>query len=198
MDELPELHEIYSTTTPKSEQAASVATPQQSRHTETESPAASVTAPSNLSAISEDFGGAQSASSWIPRSALSETQFTSPAKRRYSNKSDRSSFRSLSQTSGILSTYPRSTSSFAGSPIGHGDAIDSLLRAADYSDHHRAHQPELISSPQQTQISPYNEIDHSMSRAWPEVRIQEACLMRYFIDELACWVTSLLRLLTRF
>ncbi|TVY14450.1 hypothetical protein LARI1_G007024 [Lachnellula arida] len=188
VDELPELHEIYSTT-PKSEQAASVTTPQQSRHTETESPAASLTAPSNLSAISEDFGGAQSASSWIPRSALSETQLTSPAKRRCSNKSDRSSFRSLSQTSGILSTYPQSTSSFAGSPIGHGDAIDSLLRAADYSDHHRARQPEVLSSPQQTQISPYNEIVHSpsMSRAWPEVRIQEACLMRYFIDELACW-----------
>ncbi|TVY28267.1 hypothetical protein LHYA1_G003282, partial [Lachnellula hyalina] len=185
VDELPELHEIYSTT-PKSEQTASVATPQRSRHTETESPAASLTAPSNLSAISEDFGGAPSAS-WIPRSALSEPQPTSPAKRRCSNKTDRSSFHSLSQTSGILSTYPQSNSSFAGSPIGHGDAIDSLLRAADYSDHHRPHQPELPSSPRQTQISPYDEIDHSMSRAWPEVRIQEACLMRYFIDELACW-----------
>ncbi|TVY34701.1 hypothetical protein LOCC1_G006819 [Lachnellula occidentalis] len=186
VDELPELREIYSTT-PKSEQvAASVATPQPSRHAETESPAASTTAPSNLSAISENFGGAQSAP-WIPRSALSETQLTSPPKRRCSNRSDRSSFHSPSQTSGILSTYPRSTSSFAGSPIGHGDAIDSLLRAADYSDHHRPHHPKSLGSPQQTQVSPYDEIDQSISRAWPEVRIQEACLMRYFIDELACW-----------
>lgn len=188
MDELPELDEIYSVT-PKIKRAASIATTPQSRHAE--SPAASITAPSNASNTSEDPAFAQSAS-WTPRSAFSGTQFTSPAKRRRTNESDRSSFHSITQNSGILATYSQSAGSFTGSPVRQEDAIDSLLRAADYSDH-GVHQTGILNSPSQTQISPYNDVDHDTPRAWPQVSIQEACLMRYFIDELACWVRSLMQ-----
>lgn len=183
MDELPELDEIYSIH-PRIKGVASTTTTPQIRHAD--SPAASIVAPSIISNTSEDPTFARSAS-WTPRSNLSGTQITSPAKRRRTNESDRSSFLSSSQTSGILARYPRSTTSFTGSPIRQEDPIDSLLRAADFSDQ-GVLQTGIPSSPSQKPFSSFNEIDHATPRAWPQVSIQEACLMRYFIDELACWV----------
>lgn len=181
VDELPELDEIYSVN-PKAKQAASITTTPQSR--QAESPAASIAALSNASNTSEDPALIQSAS--LTTRSTFDRQFASPGKRRRTNESDRSSFHSISQTSGKFATYPQTTSGFAGSPIRHENAIDSLLRAADYSD--QSNLPtDILSSPSQAHISPYSEIDHSTPRAWPQVGIQEACLMRYFIDELACW-----------
>jgi hypothetical protein len=180
VDELPELDEIYSVQG-RPTITTDVATPHSSRAAE--SPAASVAI---ASVASEDPSFAQS-SSWTPRSLHSGTQIKSPTKRRRTNDSDGSSFHSVSQTSGIL-PYLSRTDSFSGPPLRQEDAIDSLLRAADFSDQ-GLHSPGNLSSPSQDQVQIYTDPDRDTPRAWPQVSLQEACLMRYFIDELACWVS---------
>ena len=163
MDELPELDEIYTANPyPKAKvTAASDAVTPQSKPAE--SPAASVAVVSNSS---------EDPASWTPRSLYSAPPVApSRTKRRRTNDSDRTSFHSVDQSPSATSYHER-TQSFTGS-VRTEDAIDSLLRAADFSDH------------------PFVEVQPETPGVWPHASVQEACLMRYFIDELACWVSSL-------
>jgi hypothetical protein len=181
VDELPELDEIYSVNPKTKAAAASEAITPQSIHDN--SPTGSAATTLNPS---DDVAFAQQSSAWTPRSLYSGIQITSPPKRRRTNESDRSS-----HSTGNPSTFVpfhRRTDSFEASPIRQEDAIDSLLRAADFSDQ-GVDQTGLLSSPQYGHLLAYGGIQHDTPGAWPHVNIQEACLMRYFIDELACWVS---------
>lgn len=167
VDELPELDEIYSTTpNPKPKVAATtsvdVTTPQ---NPAAASPAGSLVVASN---VPNDPG----LDPWKPRSLYSSQPagppvVTSRIKRRRTNESDRASFQLVGQSPTLSSFHDRSQS-FAGS-VRTEDAIDSLLRAADFSE------------------QPFAEVQPDTPGVWPHASIQEACLMRYFIDELACW-----------
>ena len=185
MDELPELDEIYATN-PKSKGLAVADTPTpQSRHAV--SPTASVAV---NSIVSEDFGGQ---SAWTPRSLYSGTPITSPSKRRRTNDSDRSSFHQLPS---IIPFHGRADS-FTATPARQEDAIDSLLRAADFSEQ-EVQQGNALSSPPNVQVHPYRETQPETPGIWPHASLQEACLMRYFIDELACWVSFIMWLVPNY
>jgi hypothetical protein len=177
VDELPELDEIYSTN-PKDKVAvpSDAVTPQSRR---VDSPTGSTAA----SIHSEDPTFAAQSSAWTPRSLYSATQIASPSKRRRTNDSDRSSFHSPSNPS-FIPFHQRSHSFVSSPPIRQEDAIDSLLRAADFSEQGGANQSSILDSPSHGQLQPYDT-----PGIWPHADIQEACLMRYFIDELACWVS---------
>ena len=181
MDELPELDEIYATN-PKSRGTTAADTPTpQSRPVQ--SPVGSVA----LSSIaSEDFGGQ---SAWTPRSLYPGTTITSPSKRRRTNDSDTSSFHQVPS----ITPFHGGPESLKASPARQEDAIDSLLRAADFSEQ-EVQQGNILSSPSNTQVFPYTEFQPETPGVWPHATLQEACLMRYFIDELACWVSPILRL----
>ena len=165
VDELPELDEIYSTTpNPKPKVAATNAASDvtTTQNPAAESPTGSIAVVTN---VSDDPGP------WTPRSLYSGQPLgppvvTSRIKRRRTNESDRTSFQSVGQSPSAIPYHER-THSFAGSARTE-DAIDSLLRAADFSEQPFAEQPDTPG-------------------VWPHASIQEACLMRYFIDELACW-----------
>jgi hypothetical protein len=181
VDELPELDEIYATN-PKNRSTAAADTPTpQSRPAG--SPAGSVAV---NSIASEDFGGQ---SAWTPRSLYSGTQITSPSKRRRTNDSDRSSFHQLPS----IIPFHGGSSSFTASPARQEDAIDSLLRAANFSEQ-EVQQGNILGSPSDAQVQPYGKIQPETPGVWPHANLQEACLMRYFIDELACWVSHVFRL----
>jgi hypothetical protein len=181
VDELPELDEIYSAN-PRGKPATVpiAATTPQSRP----SPSTSIVV---ASITSED------PAPWTPRSLYSGTKVvTSRIKRRRTNESsDRASFHSLVQSPDIVSYHER-TGSFEGSPPRREDAIDSLLRAADYSEQGVTPTANLFATPSQSQVSvqPFPDVQPDTPGVWPHANVQEACLMRYFIDELACWVSS--------
>jgi hypothetical protein len=86
------------------------------------------------------------------------------------------------------------TSSFEGSPIRQEDAIDSLLRAAESSEQ-GVNQDAVLSSPSHSGLHAHGRVQYDTPRAWPHGNVQEACLMRYFIDELACWARFTMLLL---
>ena len=184
VDEIPELDEIY-LSNPKTKVAPTpdTATPPQSRH------AASVTSPTGSAAVAS-IGSDEPTfeTSWTPRSLQSPTQITSPFKRRRTNDSDRVSFASIGQPSPTLSHYGKGPSFEDSSPARGEDAIDSLLRAADFSEQ-GPDQSTLFESPSKIQRSPL-ATSPGAGVVWPHANVQEACLMRYFIDELACWVCS--------
>lgn len=80
--------------------------------------------------------------------------------------------------------------SFQGSPIRQLDAIDSLLRAADFSEQavdQGVSQDTVSFSPSYSETQAHGGAHYGTPQTWPQVNVQEACLMRYFIDELACW-----------
>jgi len=189
VDELPELDEIY-LTNPKPKPAATseTATPPQSRLAS--SPAGSAAVASIVS-----DGPSQppfEPSSWTPRSYQSPTEVASPFKRRRTNDTDLTSFASVGQPSPVLSRFGKAPGFEASSPTsGKGeDAIDSLLRAANFSQQ-RNDQSKLFQSPSKVQGSPFAVSSPDAGGIWPHSNVQEACLMRYFIDELACWVFPL-------
>jgi hypothetical protein len=179
VDELPELDEIY-LANPKARVAPTpeTATPPQSRH------AASVTSPAGSVAVAS-IGSDEPTfeTSWTPRSLPTPTQVTPTFKRRRTNDSDRVSFASVGQPSPVLSRYGKGPMFDDSSPARGEDAIDSLLRAADFSEQGPGQSPSLS----KVQASPF-AASPDAGGVWPHANIQEACLMRYFIDELACWV----------
>jgi hypothetical protein len=188
VDELPELCEIYAIDLKP--QTPAILDP--AIHTPTSqgrpSPAASVAV---ASIVSE---GPTYATSWTPGSLYSGTDAPTRTKRRQTNETDRGSFHSIALSPGALSC-PGRTQSFKGaSPATcarREDAIDSLLRAADYSRNSVDQTPGLFASPSQNQVRPFPEVLSDTPGVWPHASLQEVCLMRYFIDELACWVLFL-------
>jgi hypothetical protein len=183
VDELPELDEIYSANPKAKITTVSDNAPPQGRP----SPAASVAV---ASITSEDL---TYATSWTPRSLYSGTQVPPRTKRRRTNESDNTSFDSVGQSPGVLSYHKKAQSFERTSPatfVRREDAIDSLLRAADYSEQGVIQTAILLSSPSQSQVQvqPFPEVQPDTPGVWPHASVQEACLMRYFIDELACWV----------
>ena len=185
VDELPELDEIYlANPKPKVVPVSNTVTPPQSRLT------SSPTGSAALSSVASDEPKQPpfEPSSWTPRSYQSPTQVTSPSKRRRTNDTEVTSFASVGPASPVLSRYGKGPSFDASSPTsGRGeDAIDSLLRAADFPQQGIG-QSGLFQSPSKVQESPFT-VSSPGTGVWPHENIQEACLMRYFIDELACWV----------
>jgi hypothetical protein len=182
VDELPELDEIY-LANPKAKVAPTpeTATPPRSRH------AASVTSPAGSAAV-VSIGSDEPTfeTSWTPRSLQSPAHVSPTFKRRRTNDSDRVSFASVGQPSPILSRYGKGPMFEDSSPARGEDAIDSLLRAADFSEQGPGQSP-LFESPSKVHASPF-AASPDAGGVWPHANIQEACLMRYFIDELACWV----------
>ena len=132
---------------------------------------------------SEDPTFAAQSSAWTPRPLYSATQIASPSKRRRTNDSDRSSVHSPGNPS-FIPFHQKSDSSASSPPIRQENAIDSLLRAAGFSEQGGTNQSSILGSPSHGQLQPYDT-----PGIWPHANIQEACLMRYFIDELACWVS---------
>ena len=186
VDELRELDEIY-VTNPKPKPVATSETATPPKTGIASSPAGSVAVASIVS-----DGPTQppfEPSSWTPRSYQSPTDAASPFKRRRTNDTDLTSFASVGQPSPVLSRFGKAPAFEASSPIsGRGeDAIDSLLRAADFSQQGNDHST-LFQSPSKVQESPFAVSSPDAGGIWPHTNVQEACLMRYFIDELACWV----------
>lgn len=179
VDELPELEEVYSTaSTAKANTALVADTP---RNLPADSPSDSIAV---ISTVSDDL------TPWNVQSLYSGPQAaTSPAKRRRTNDTDRQS--AFDPDYGGLQYHARAQSFNGSSSVREEDAIDSLLRAADFSEqavdstenllHHSSHDSGQSFTIQRQPDTP---------GVWPHTNIQEACLMRYFIDELACWVCS--------
>lgn len=190
VDELPELEEIYSVnTTPKPRVVlasdAIVATP---KSLAPDSPSCSTAV---FSANSDDLTP--------PPSLYSGAQvLTSRTKRRRTNESERSSLHFNSQASPAQEvetlSYHGRTQSLDGAPAiqEEEDGINSLLKAAYFSDEDANQAVSLISPPPQDTgqyfPTPTQEAQPDTPGIWPQASVQEACLMRYFIDELACWV----------
>lgn len=196
MDEFAELNEIYSANSKiKTAAASNVITPQS---LPAESPAGSVAA---TSSASEEPSFAAQSSAWSPRSLYSATLITSPPKRRRTNDDGWPSFNPIENSSPFIPLRPRTTS-FQGSPDQQLDAIDSLLRAADFSEHavnQGVSQGAVSSSPSHGGLHDHGQAHYDKLGIWPQVNVQEACLMRYFIDELSCWAcyTSLLQIVSK-
>ena len=183
VDELPELDEIYVTNPePQVSLNSETATPHippQARPTS--SPAGPVAVES---AVPDDT---TFDTSWTPQSFQSPTQVTSPFKRRRTNDTDITSFASVGQTSPSRGHYSIGPTCESSTRVRGEDAIDSLLRAADLSEQRQA-RSNLLDSSSNVRISPFASSPVDPGGVWPHTNIQEACLMRYFIDELACWV----------
>ena len=184
MDELPELDEIYSANPnlrAKVVSTSDVITPQNLQAESSPNDSIAV-----VSTASDD------PAPWTPRSIYSGTQVTTPSSKRRRANDDRSSFHSISHTSPdqVLSCH-ETPHSFHSAPSydRDEDAIGSLLRAADFSDHEAGQATTLIHSPSQDPGPSFTiEAQPETPGIWPHTSVQEACLMRYFIDELACWV----------
>ena len=180
VDELPELDEIYLTNPkPKPGVTPETATPPQSQLTSSPAGSAAVASVASDGPTQPPFEPA----SWTPQSYQSPTQVTTPFKRRRTNDTDLTSFASVGQPSPVLSRFGKGPRP---SFVACEDAIDSLLRAADFSQQ-GIDQSNLFQSPSKVQQSPF-AISSPDSGVWPHTNVKEACLMRYFIDELACWV----------
>ncbi len=184
VDELPELDEIYlAHPKPKPAAASEPKTPPQNKLTD--SPSGSAVVASSTS--DEPTQPPYEPSSWTPQSYQSPNQVTSAFKRRRTNDTDLTSFASVGQPSPVLSRYRRNPHFGDSSPTPGRDAIDSLLRAADFSEQ-GPDQSSLFQSPSKVHESPFAVASPDDGGLWPHTNVQEACLMRYFIDELACWV----------
>jgi hypothetical protein len=181
VDEGPELDEIYTTVTASSDKA--------SPPTET---VASPTLSSGLAQTipSEDPNSAvDHVTTWSPQSLYSDTQIASPIKRRRTNESGsvHSYHSSISGHVPGLHGYHVVPESPSNHSLEQESNIESLLRAADLADHD-FHNSAILGSPIQGGSQNYAAVSQSPESYWPGVGVQEACLMRYFIDELACWV----------
>ncbi|RFU23792.1 hypothetical protein B7463_g12547, partial [Scytalidium lignicola] len=66
------------------------------------------------------------------------------------------------------------------------NSIASLLRAADLSDIH-GFQPHHSITSSLNSGNTQGVAGPSIPKCWPHLNVQEACLTRYFIDNLACW-----------
>lgn len=189
VDELPELEEIYSVNPiPKPRVVlasdAPVTTP---RSLAPESPSCSTAV---FSTNSDDLTP--------PSSLYSGAQvLTSRAKRRRTNESERSSFHFNSRTSPAqeaetLSYHEATQSHDEPSALQEDDGINSLLKAAGFSEEGTNQAASLLSPASQDAVqyfaTPTQEAQPDTPGIWPQASVQEACLMRYFIDELACWV----------
>jgi hypothetical protein len=182
VDERPELDEIYSNVTTSSDHTSPV-----SRTGESPSVAAGATLPVSL----EGPAPIIDAATWSPQSLYDGSQNSSPAKRRRTNESaSTQSFQSPIQASGFH-LYHVNTDGIGSPSLEQESNIESLLRAADIADH-GFHHGGLLSSPLQEEVQPYLADCQSPGDFWPDVDVQEACLMRYFIDNLACWVGNIL------
>jgi hypothetical protein len=79
------------------------------------------------------------------------------------------------------------------SQVQHGDSIESLVRAADLSDGSGHHTYKPLSSSLNDSVHALSLVRPPTPGYWPSVGVQEACLMHYFIDNLACWVSNHLK-----
>jgi hypothetical protein len=177
VDERPELDEIYSNVTTSSDHTSPLSRTGQS-------PAPPTRAA--LAVSSEEPIPVHNAVSRSPQSLYHDSQTTSPTKRRRTNDgASTQSLRSPIQPEFLL--YHVGTEEDGSPTLEHESTIESLLRAADLADH-GFHQTGLLSSPIQDDIHPYFAASQTPTNYWPHVDVQEACLMRYFVDNLACWV----------
>jgi len=178
VDERPELDEIYSNVTTSSDQTSPLSRAGQSPTLST-GVAPAVT--------SEESAAVADVVSWSPQSLYHGSQAASPSKRRRTNDSaSTQSLRSPLQPEFLL--YHVESEGPTTPSLEHESTIESLLRAADLADH-GFHQTHLLSSPIQDDGHPYLSASQTPTNSWPHVNVQEACLMRYFVDNLACWVS---------
>jgi hypothetical protein len=196
VDELPELEEIYSvnpTAKGKTISASEeiIATPQSLP------PGSPDCSTAIFSTISDELTPRS-----VPRTPLllySSTQVvTSRTKRRRTNDSARSSsFHSLNpvdpgEVVEAQLCREKSRTIDESALLSDEDGIDSLLKAADFSNHSTNQTTNTINTRAQNSgqyfTSPGQEVTPETPGIWPHANVQEACLMRYFIDELACWV----------
>lgn len=133
---------------------------------------------------------------------------SSPKRRRTNDRLERGAFSLFDPfspgTRSFLSNWPVSfheiNEDAVASPTaaGRDDNLDSLLRAANLSDtNHRRDSQVIIDSPEQRVQQLHHHHHHlenepsppaaGIQQFWSNISLQEACLMRYFIDELACW-----------
>ena len=175
VDELPELDEIYSAN-PKTKIATvfDAATPTPIKTAQSRpSPAASV-------AVASIASEEPTYATWTPRSLYSgTTQVPSSTKRRRTNESDRISFHSVDQSPSVFSYHERTQGFEGASPATSDrreDAIDSLLRAADYSEQGVRQTARVFESPSQNQVQPFPEVPPDTPGVWPHANLQEACL----------------------
>ncbi|KAH7417794.1 hypothetical protein BKA64DRAFT_612527 [Cadophora sp. MPI-SDFR-AT-0126] len=183
VDELPELEEIYSAVPKPRTPIASYTTatpPNQPTPTGSATPVTTTLQDSLFASSSE----------WTPRSLYSGTQITSPTKRRRTDGPSSDNGWPATNTNVESSVYMPSsfherTTSFQEAQFGHEHAIDSLLRAADFSE--QAVIEEISFTSPRSQTRAQVRVPYDTPRAWTQGNVQEACLMRYFIDELACW-----------
>jgi hypothetical protein len=178
VDERPELDEIYSNVTTSSAHTSPGSKTGESPLLST-GPALPVPLEESISIIDPV--------TWSPQSLYSGAQNASPTKRRRTNDSPGTqTFHSPLQASGFH-LYHVNPAGSAGPTLEQETNIESLLRAADLADN-GFHQADLLSTPIQANVQPYLSAGQSPTNYWPDVDAQEACLLRYFIDNLACWV----------
>lgn len=175
MDETPELDEIYSINT-------------DSRSTRTElSNQGPIESPTLSTPVRSNASKNQTAGSTrgTPRFSSPGTHIASPAQRGQLTNSSGSSH----QFHPPSNTYHANGANSG--PIGHHNTIESLLRAADLSenvvqDGSGDMLPAALPAEDFGHVSP--SVGPNTPQCWPHTSVQEACLMRYFVDNLACWV----------
>jgi hypothetical protein len=182
VDERPELDEIYTTVTSISEQTIPPS------GTTGVSPALSSGLTRTVSL--DDPVSISDHVTWSPQSLYSEPQLRSPIKRRRTNESRASIHSYHSQDQGHdpgLLLYRVESAPTSGQPLDHETSIESLLRAADLADH-GFNESAILDSSINDNLNSYENIGQSPQSWWPDLDVQEACLLRYFVDDLACWV----------
>lgn len=126
---------------------------------------------------------------------------STPKRIRTNERSDRGSFSLFDPfspgTRSTLGNWPGSFHDAGRNAIrspstGREDNLGSLLQTDNLSSAHlRSSNQLLIDLPNQEHIQPSQFRHHDIPGAhefWSQISLQEACLLRYFIDELACWV----------
>lgn len=182
VDELPELDETYSIDPCWGKGIYSNAT--KDIVPRVLSPVASIVA---CSIDSDDRSPPGSSLAWNPRIDNTSVPEFPASKRRKTNDTEiSSSFHSTRSLTPILNPSDR-TPGFESSPGRRETSGNSLLRAT-YTEQTLSPEVNHTSSSPQLQIQALGSTAPSTPGVWPHVDLQEACLIRYFIDELACWV----------
>ena len=155
-----------------------------------DSPATSVAVA--LTPLSEDVAfGVVESPSWplspLPQIVPHRMPSPSKVKRRRTNDTDPSSFYAPQGHLSPSNPSQKRAVSFGENSAVPAGAVESAHYATSFSE--QAHQQSLLGPCAHDEVREAGfGSAHSTPRAFPNGSIQEACLLRYFIDELACWV----------
>ena len=175
MDEGPELDEIYTISTDSRSTRSEVCNDE------------TIESPTLSTAIASNASGNQTVVSThdTPQYSSPRTHIDSPTQRQENPNGSGDSHHFHPSNNTYHSTGANS------GPVGQDKTIETLLRAADLSKNVvQDGSNDMLQSA--FPVEDYEHVSPSVtsntSQCWPHGSVQEACLMRYFVDNLACWV----------